>query len=234
MSSTRASGAYNDGYADDISLTLSTTASTKTGFVSGQVFNDANGDGKKNVGEVGLAGIGVYADLNNNGTPDKGEPGAHTVSSGRYSISNVPKGNIALREILPKGFRGTTAVTKNITVNGGLTTIGQNFALSQTALIGGQVFADFNFDGKIDFDDPNLENLLIFLDANNNGTFDAGELSTRTTPSGNYRFTVPAGTYIIRARASRAEYQKAKPFVLTLGHGKTSIKNNFLLTPIPQ
>ena len=41
--------------------------------ISGSVFNDTNGNGSKNSGESGVAGITIYLDANNNGRMDAGE-----------------------------------------------------------------------------------------------------------------------------------------------------------------
>ncbi|HMB96406.1 MAG TPA: SdrD B-like domain-containing protein, partial [Tepidisphaeraceae bacterium] len=167
MQAARSVGTYDDGYADNISLVLSSTASTKTGFIAGQVFNDRNGDGMKDMTESGLAGITVFADLNNNGKLDKGEPGSHTISSGRYNISGVPKGTFTLREVVPSGSRATTTSTRSVTVQGGITTSGKNFALSQSVLIGGEAFVDNNGNGVLDTGDTGLDNVTFYLDFNN-------------------------------------------------------------------
>jgi uncharacterized delta-60 repeat protein len=42
------------------------------GSISGAVFNDANGNGVRDIGETGAAGVTVYQDLNNNGRLDGG------------------------------------------------------------------------------------------------------------------------------------------------------------------
>src|SRR5207302_968506 len=41
--------------------------------ISGQVFNDLNGNGIKDVGEPGQQGVTVFLDSNNNGVLDAGE-----------------------------------------------------------------------------------------------------------------------------------------------------------------
>ncbi len=67
------------------------------------------------------------------------------------------------------------------------------------ASIGGEVFRDYNLNGQQDVDDPGLAGLTVYLDANNNGILDAGELSTTTAPNGVYSFTsLDPGTYVVR------------------------------------
>ena len=48
------------------------------GMVQGQKWEDANGNGRRDAGELGLAGVTIYADLNWNGFLDRGEPSAVT------------------------------------------------------------------------------------------------------------------------------------------------------------
>ena len=50
------------------------------GSVSGKVFEDRNGNGSLDTSEPALAGVTVYADLDNSGTFDVGEPSAVTTA----------------------------------------------------------------------------------------------------------------------------------------------------------
>ncbi|MFL5331189.1 MAG: beta strand repeat-containing protein [Gemmataceae bacterium] len=68
--------------------------------ISGQVFNDLNGNGLVNSGEAGFPGVSVFLDTNNNGVID---PGPTTT----YSSANVPQTISA---------SGTPTVTSTITV----------------------------------------------------------------------------------------------------------------------
>jgi hypothetical protein len=224
LTATLATPSYNDGYADDISFKLSSSA-TK-GFISGRVIND--GEGTNDMpSEVG--GVSVFIDSNKNGKFDKGELSAKTHSNGRYTFANMSKGTYSVVELVPASFRAITASTTSVTVKSGLTTA-QNFTVSQTALLGGQALADFNNNGKFDSDDLPDDGVLIYLDTNNNGQFDSFELHTLTTPKGNWRFTVPFGTYIIREliQGESGPILPAKAVPLTLTKGQVSIKNNFL------
>lgn len=53
--------------------------------------------------------------------------------------------------------------------------------------IGDYVWADYNLNGEQDEDEPGLPGVRIFIDANNNGIFDAGEPHAVTDPNGHYQ-----------------------------------------------
>jgi hypothetical protein len=71
-----------------------------TGSKSGVKFNDANANGVQDPGELGLEGWKIFVDLNNNGSPDFGEPFDLTDSSGAYLIQPIPPGTWNVREDL--------------------------------------------------------------------------------------------------------------------------------------
>ena len=54
--------------------------------VSGQVWQDSNDNGRRDVGEPTLAGVTVYWDRNDNGALDDGEPSRQTDANGGYRI----------------------------------------------------------------------------------------------------------------------------------------------------
>lgn len=65
--------------------------------------------------------------------------------------------------------------------------------------ISGTKWNDRNGNGTLDTGEPTLQGWTIFLDQDNNGLLDPGELSTVTGASGNYSFPdLPDGTYVVR------------------------------------
>ncbi len=70
----------------------------ETATISGQKWNDANGNQIKDPGELGVAGIVVYLDINGNQVLDPGEPQATTDGSGNYVINNLAPGTYTVRE----------------------------------------------------------------------------------------------------------------------------------------
>ena len=65
------------------------TPSVVTGSVSGLCFNDINGDGIQDGGDVGLAGVQVYLDLGDNGQRDDIDPIAVTDADGMYGFGGL-------------------------------------------------------------------------------------------------------------------------------------------------
>jgi hypothetical protein len=71
--------------------------------------------------------------------------------------------------------------------------------LASTASISGAVFNDLNSNGQRDTGEAGIAKVTVYLDKNNNQKLDAGEKSTTTDSSGNYKFSsLAAGSYIVR------------------------------------
>ena len=65
--------------------------------------------------------------------------------------------------------------------------------------VSGSVYQEFFNNTMRDPGEPGLAGVQVYLDANNNKKFDAGELSTTTDAKGNYTFfSVPVGSYMLR------------------------------------
>lgn len=88
-----------------------------TGKLDGFVFRDQDRDGIRGPLETGLAGWSVYADANNNGLPDVGEPAARSVAddpattnvdeTGRFVLANLPTGRATIRMAPQSGYQPT-------------------------------------------------------------------------------------------------------------------------------
>jgi uncharacterized repeat protein (TIGR01451 family) len=70
---------------------------------SGVKFNDVNGNGRRDAGEPGLQGWVIWADYDDDGVRDPGEPFGITDHEGQYVINDIrpPDGTYMLRETLP-------------------------------------------------------------------------------------------------------------------------------------
>ncbi len=106
-------------------------------FITGTQFDDINGNGARDAGEAGLAGITVYSDLNNNTILDAGEPTAVTNSSGEYTLGPVWPGDHVLRTLQTgERYQTSPAVPVNrlfgiYTVSDATSPTGTRFSLSE-------------------------------------------------------------------------------------------------------
>jgi hypothetical protein len=201
-----------------------TIAETVNPTITGTVFNDVTGNGTRDSGDNGVANVKVFVDANHSGSFDTGELNAVTNSSGVYTIANVPLGAASLLEVLPSGFRATTARPVALTV--GPSTSTANFGISQTVVISGNVFNDANGNKIKDSGEAGQSGVVVYLDLNNNGVLDFLDAKTTTDSSGNYKFVVPFGTYTIREVVPSASVQTTPVKALTLGPGTLSNANN--------
>ncbi len=70
-----------------------------------------------------------------------------------------------------------------------------------TVSVTGMLFNDHNKNGKFDKGDGYAKNVRVYLDADNDGRYDAGEKTAVTDAKGKYRFdNVPAGKNVVRRR----------------------------------
>jgi hypothetical protein len=170
--------------------------------ISGTVFNDANGDGKQEAGEAGIAGRTVYADLSNSGHFETGDPYTITNSQGKYTLTGLPAGPLLIRQILPAGQRESTPAyggAFHVTLGSTpLTNI--NFGSTSTIYISGEVFNDTNGNGKLDAGETGLAGVRIYLDIANTGSYlPTDDPSAITNANGDFVFTgIAAATYFLR------------------------------------
>lgn len=151
-----------------LSTLLTRTDTTTAGYsISGAVYNDANHNSTKDVGEVGT-GLTLYAKLVKNGattatavaTVDTSTSGG---TSGTYSFASTPQpagtysivlstNNLAtdITAILPSGWMGTQNASGTIPVTiAAADTSNQFFGLYQGSSVSGTVFADNGLSGGI-------------------------------------------------------------------------------------
>ena len=190
----------------DVSQLSSFSIASTGATVSGTVFNDANGDGTRDNGETGLAGVVVYADLGNVGYFVTGDPTAVTNATGGYSLSGLLAGSYVIRQLPSSGY-SQTFPTKNagehVTVSAGQALSGQNFGdelpAATTGSITGTVFNDANGDGTQDDGETGIAGALVYADLDNVGHIVAGDPATLTNATGGYVLSgLAAGSYVIR------------------------------------
>lgn len=183
------------------------------GSIIGTVWNDLNHDGVRATDpstgaftEPGLSGWGVFLDLNNNKTPDLAEPITTTDAEGRYAFNNLPPGDYEVTEVkpgsweVPKGF--DIKQTASVVARQEFVQDFANYSLTNGS-IKGTIWNDLNVDGvrQTDpvtgaFTEPGLADWTVFLDTNNNGSIDIGELTAITNTKGEYSFiSLASGDY---------------------------------------
>ncbi|CAN5334017.1 hypothetical protein BH09PLA1_BH09PLA1_27360 [soil metagenome] len=168
--------------------------------IYGLVVNDANGNGVRDGGEVGLSGVTVYLDANNNGNFDGGETNVVTGNAGSYAFQSLPAATYRVRAVTPAGQRATFPAGGVYVINydGTTSVVGQDFGFVNPRITG-TVFSDTNDNGVFNSGEPGLAGVTVYNDANNNNTFDGGELNTMSAADGTYTLAGLAdGAYIIR------------------------------------
>ena len=199
-----------DPFASAIPFGLQNSAATlaaglSTGTVGGQirgnVFHDRNINRVKDTGDLPLANVRVYADLNRNGAFDFNENFALSNSAGDYFLS-IPAGTYTIREVVPTGFRLTTPTSGSIlvTVTGTNIVSNVNFGQEQLSLNAtGVKWNDVNGNGLRDTGEGILTGVRMYLDLDGDQRIDIGEPSAKTNEFGQYTLTFPGpGTYKIR------------------------------------
>lgn len=209
------------------------TTTTPTGSVTGNVYDDLSGDGVKQTGEANLSGWTVYIDANSNSKLDTGEKSTTTNSSGVYTLSGLTAGTYRVATSLKTGYRWINPSTGylSVAVASGATASAKNFGASSRSKITGQLWNDVNANGVKDSTEVYQSGWKVYLDANVNGKFDTGEVSTTTNSSGVYTFNgLAAGTYRVREVVNagyRNNYPTANYYSIVVGAGQNWSGKNF-------
>lgn len=177
--------------------------------ITGTVFNDLNGNGTQDAGELGVAGWQVFIDKNSNFTREvgTGETSGITDANGNYTIGGVTAGtSVKLAQIVKAGYLESTpgphaGLTVNVPATSSAVT-GADFAIQQ-AVVGGRVFRDNNQDGVRQGDEPGIGGVTVTV----------GTYSTLTSGSGIWGFAagdIPVGTYTA-SQATLSNYAFSLP-----------------------
>lgn len=187
-------------------ITARNFAARSTSFtLSGTVFDDVDSNGGKATTEASLAGWRVYADRNDNGVFDAGEPAAVTSANGDYAVlvpAITSPSSLKFRLEVQAGWQPTfpNPALRTYTAAPGGVAANQHFGVKiQGRGIGGSVWNDTDGDGTRGTAEPGLGGWTIYVDTNNNGALDSTEPRTGTAPDGTYVLPLTAaGDYTVR------------------------------------
>jgi len=161
------------GYSDD----------TDSAVICGTLFEDSNGDGNRDNGELGIGG----ATIKLNDTTS-----TFTDNLGRYLYRVSTTGDHIVVETDPTGYFSTTPNEVHVAValgNGYMVDFGDALTSSQFAAVYGTVFEDTNGDGDHDYGEPGISGVTATLD---------GTTTHTTDEYGSYSFPIEtAGVHTI-------------------------------------
>jgi hypothetical protein len=174
---------------------VSTT--TSTGTITGVVFNDIDHDGIRGETEPALAGYRVFLDADGDGICDSTEASVKSSSSGRYTFSSLPAGKYVVAQVTSPTRGPTTPTAYSVKLKSGQR-VTRSFG-NAGGILSGVVFLDINRNGYRNANEVTIPKAHVYIDLDNDGTWDANEPIVRTGSTGRYTFSdIAAGTWRIR------------------------------------
>ncbi|MGE5222649.1 MAG: SdrD B-like domain-containing protein [Omnitrophica WOR_2 bacterium] len=168
------------GYQIDFGDAANTTNNAS---IFGTVFDDKNGNGLRDAGETGLAGVSVQLD---------GFETQQTDAYGDYTFAITVPGPHTVVETDPAGFHSTTPNEIQLMVTPGnsyAVNFGDVSNSAAFASVYGTVFDDRNGNGSRDLGEPGIFGVTVKLD---------GSITTTTNPYGAYTFsTTTPGSHTV-------------------------------------
>ncbi len=211
-----------DGFTDPIKAEAATAYNNvdagyvTSGYISGQVWNDTNGDGFRQDSETVREGVTVTL------LSSTGEVIAQTTTddNGAYSFNGQPAGDYIIKVEPIEGYayspkKGDGAITAGrvsdidqtsgktqvFRVDAGKSVINVDGGVVPTSSISGRAFNDQNADGAAAGDTPREGTTVILLDETGKKVAE-----TTTDASGNYMFSnIPVGKYTVEFQATNGE-----------------------------
>jgi hypothetical protein len=178
-------------------------ASDFDGRIRGRLFQDRNGNGKRNGGDAPLAGVTVFLDANQNDQFDAGETSTASAENGTYAFSGLAEGTHRVAVGLAGVWR-TTTPTREVTFGRRHSVKAGAIGLTQNAALSGTLFNDANSDGAKQDPETGLRDWVVYVDLDGNSQRDRGEPKVRSNKNGEWRFaSVSPGTYVVRVQPRR-------------------------------
>ncbi len=174
-------------------------AETLPASISGHVYHDADNNGRMDAGETGIAGVQVTLYIQPDGEKIASGISTTTDANGYYQFDGLMPGGYKLVEVQPDGYLdGLDAAG-----NAGGTAHNPGDLIDGVQLAGGQAGENYDFGELLSA----CVSGYVYVDANNNGTFDASEtgiggatltlLDAAGTPTGRTAVTDATGFYRI-------------------------------------
>jgi large repetitive protein len=190
--------------ANKVSAIALTAGTVATGYrfaelgtvISGTVYRDANRNGAKDPGDVGIAGITVTLKDSTSTVIAT----ASTAADGTYSFPPQPASSYTVVETQPTGYQSgpenaTNSVAMALTAGTPATV---NFGESAGSFAG-TVFLDSNNNGVQDSGEVGLPGVTVTLTGTDANGLSVGPTTTTTSASGSFSFSdLLAGTYVIK------------------------------------
>jgi uncharacterized protein (DUF2141 family) len=197
---------------------------TARGRINVTVTGDTNGDGNFDTGEPAIAGVRVYLDLNNNGTHESSETNRLTGADGIARFDNIAVGQYNVRTIVPTGYNVATPSVLNAVVTSGGSAAGRVVlrpaSLGAPGTLRVTTFNDINRNNAYDRGESILSGQRVYLDLNNNASFDASEPSGKTSSKGIVFFRdLPPATYTLRQIPGSDGFRLSAPMNVTVKSG---------------
>lgn len=181
-----ASAAVNFGFAND----------PRFGSIIGKVFDDSNGDGEPDPGELGAASITVVARTRGVGSSVGKEYFAQTASDGIYRFDGLPLGKYDMDFGIPDHASQTyeSWPFSSVQTIPGQSVAGTDLSYIRDATVRGFIFNDVNGNGVRDSGEAPLPRVRVHVQLVR-GDFDDTEVyfetSIRTHSNGRYEVSIP-------------------------------------------
>ncbi len=189
--------------------------------LSGEVFDDSDGNGQINGGEAGLSGWTV--DLVN--AANQVVASVTTSSGGSYQFLGVGPGTDTIRAVSQAGYVATASPFVE-TPTSGLNLSGLNLGEAVASTASGEVFHDLNGDGTLGAGDPGLSGWTVDI-VDGRGQLVA---APTTDPAGNFSFGALApGLYTVTVSLMSGYVQTTSPtrYSLSVAEGTNLTQVNF-------
>jgi uncharacterized repeat protein (TIGR01451 family) len=203
--------------------------------VAGTVFDDLDADGAaREESEPGAAGRRVYLDANGDAVRQAAEPATLTDGAGAYAFTGVTARAWQLRLELASGDScdSPSPCRRDLALTSGASQTGQDFGVHTTGTISGRLFTDRDADGQAQtFGENDQPERTVYVDADGDGTRDAGERAALTDDRGLYAFTgVEPGVHRVR-QVLPDGWTCSRPLpcvrIVTVTSGATAAGNDF-------